>query len=271
MDIPSPGLGTSGNDDPEQCAETVSTALDLGYRHVDTAQAYDNEAAVGEGIERAGVPREDVVVATKVHPDDLQPDDVRRTARESLDRLGGDVIDLVYVHWPVRAYDAGATLPAFDALIEDGFVRRVGLSNFTPELLEEARSVLHHDVAAHQVECHPFLQQRELRADAREHGHPLVAYAPLAQGAVFDDPHLQAIAAEYGATVARVVMGWFAAKPELVPIPKATGAEHLRENVDPVELRDEDVARIDDLDRTERVIDPDYGPWNRDRNGNANA
>lgn len=115
-EIPSPGLGTSGNGEPEQCARTVQTALELGYRHIDTAQMYKNEAAVGDGIDRADVPRQEIFLATKILPDNLAHDDVLATTDESLDRLGVEQVDLLYIHWPMRAYDAEDTLSAFDRL-----------------------------------------------------------------------------------------------------------------------------------------------------------
>jgi len=263
-ELPAPGLGTSGNDDFEACAETVREALELGYRHVDTAQMYDNEEAVGEGIERAAVDREEVFVATKVHPDDLAPDDARETAHESLDRLGLERVDLLYVHWPVSAYDAEATLPVFDELREAGLTRHVGLSNFTPELLDEAREILESPVFAHQVECHPWLPQDQLRAYAAEHDHHLVAYAPVMQGRAGEDDTLRELAANHGASPHQVALAWLMGFDDVVPIPKGTGA-HLHENwaARELELGDDDRERIDAIERRERLVDPDAAAWNR--------
>jgi 2,5-diketo-D-gluconate reductase B len=260
--IPSPGLGTSGNDDPERCAETVATALEMGYRHVDTAQMYDNEAAVGEGIERSAVDREDVFLATKVHPENLGADDVRETTEASLDRLGVDAVDLLYVHWPTDAYDPAATLPAFDRLREAGATRHVGVSNFTPALLDEARETLDAPVVANQVEVHPLFQQDDLRAYAREHDLALVAYAPLMRGDAADVPELREVAADYDATPTEVSLAWLRSKETVVPIPKATGEEHLRANLDVPDLDAADVATLDAIDREKRLVDPDGAPWN---------
>ncbi|MFC6786190.1 aldo/keto reductase [Halobaculum halobium] len=264
FDLPALGLGTSANDDFEECAETVKTALDLGYRHVDTAQMYDNEDAVGEGIRRADVPREDVVVATKVHPDNLAYDDAKRTARESLERLGLTSVDLLYVHWPISAYDPEATLRAMDELREEGLCDHVGLSNFTPDLLDEARAILDSPVVAHQVECHPLFPQEELRAYAVEHGHYLVGYSPLGRGEALDDPLLTEIAEKHDTSTAAVCLAWAFAQEALVPIPKATG-DHVRANYEAreLELDEADLARIADYDVRERVIDPDDAAWNR--------
>ena len=256
------GLGTSGLDDPDECAETVTNALEAGYRHVDTAQMYDNEAAVGEGIAAAAVDREDVVVATKVHPENLAPDDVRETAGESLDRLGLDRVDLLYVHWPIRTYDAAATLPVFDDLRDAGVTDHVGVSNFTPDLVREAREILDAPIAAHQVECHPRFQQSELRTLAAELDHHLVGYSPLGRGEILDDDTLRAVAERNEVSPAVVALAW-ALDRGVVPIPKATG-EHVRENLLAldVDLDETDLEAVDAMAASDRLIDPDDAAWN---------
>jgi len=261
-DVPWPGLGTSGVED-EECTETVERALAAGYRHVDTAQMYDNEAAVGDGIAAADVDREDVFLATKIHPSNLAREDVLATAEESLDRLGVDAVDLLYVHWPLQAYDPAETLSAFDQLYDEGLTRAVGVSNFTPELLDEASDLLDAPIAAHQVECHPYLQQDHLVERAREDGHHLVAYSPLAQGAVVDDPTLTEIAADHDATAAQVALAWLADRGPVVPIPQGRG-DHVEENFGAreIELTDAEHDRIADLDESRRLIDPDGAAWN---------
>ncbi|MFW5917842.1 MAG: aldo/keto reductase [Halorubrum sp.] len=268
LDLPL-GLGTSGLDDPAECTETVAAALEAGYRHVDTAQMYDNEAAVGEALDRVcadpdlDVDRDDVVVATKVHPDNLAPEDVRETARESLDRLGLDRVDLLYVHWPIEAYDPETTLPVFDELREDGLTDHVGVSNFTPDLLREARELLDSPIAAHQVECHPRFPQPELRELADEFDHRLVGYSPLAQGAVLDDAELAAIGERNGVSPAVVALAW-ALDRGVTPIPKSTG-DHVTENLRAVDvdLPESDLDAIDALEPGDRLIDPDGAAWNR--------
>jgi len=162
-----------------------------GYRHIDTAQGYDNEASVSVGIDRTDVGREDLFVATKLSTGNLSYDDATATARVSRDRLGVDSIDLLYVHWPINTYDPEETLPALDDLVDDGVVDRIGLSNFQPDQLDEAIDRLDHDVFAHQVECHPLLQQEKLRERAAEHDHWLVAYSPIARNRVADVDVLQ--------------------------------------------------------------------------------
>ncbi|GGL54539.1 aldo/keto reductase [Halocalculus aciditolerans] len=257
------GLGTSGNDDAAECAETVKTALELGYRHVDTAQMYDNEAAVGDGVARADVPRKDVFLATKIHPDNLAYDDVIESAAASLDRLGVDSVDLLYVHWPTGAYDPEETLPAFDELYADGKTRHVGVSNFTTDLLDEARDVLDAPVFANQVELHPYLQQHALRAYGREHNIPLVAYAPLGRRELLDDPIIGSVAEKHAVSPARVILAWHLSLDTVAPIPKATSDAHLRDNyaAHDLSLDAEDYERLLELDRGERFFDPDDAPW----------
>ncbi|MGM0604902.1 MAG: aldo/keto reductase [Halobacteriota archaeon] len=263
LDLPAIGLGTSGNDRPEQCARSVERALEVGYRHIDTAQMYDNEAYVGEGIQRSDVPREEVVIATKVHPDNLGYDDAIETAHASLERLGVETVDMLYVHWPTNAYDPEETLAAFDELHEAGVMDHLCVSNFTPELLAEAREYLSTPIAANQVECHPLLRQEELRRHARKHGHYVVAYSPLGQGEILAEPELVAIADRHDTTPAAVCLAWAFQTETVVPIPKATG-EHIRANweAQQLELTREDVNEIENIDRQRRVVDPDRAPWN---------
>ncbi|ERJ07233.1 Aldehyde reductase protein [Halorhabdus tiamatea SARL4B] len=263
--LPVPGLGTYSDANREQWVETVRTALDVGYRHVDTAQGYDNEQYVGEGIATSSVDREDVFLATKVDPDNLARKDVRTSTTASLDRLGTEYLDLLYVHWPTHTYEASETLAALEQLHDDGAIRNIGLSNFTPALLDEAREVLDVPITAHQVECHPLLQQDRLREDAREHDHWLVAYSPLAQGEVFEEPKIQEIADKHGVSPAAVSLAWLDTKENVVPIPKASSREHLEANLAAlkVSLDPEDVAAIDAIGREHRVIDPDFAPWNQ--------
>jgi 2,5-diketo-D-gluconate reductase B len=263
-DFPRLGFGTVGVTDPE----TIETALEVGYRHIDTAQWYGNEDVVGTGLTRSEVPREDVLVATKVLPENLAHDDVRWTTAESLDRLGLDTVDVLYVHWPTNAYDPEETLAAFDELYDDGKIRGVGLSNFTPALVDEARDNLDAPVAALQVEMHPMLQQRELVEYVQDLDTYLVAYSPLAQGAVFDEPVLEEIAEKRGVSVARVSLAWLLGQNGVAAIPKASG-DHIVDNYGALslELDDEDRARMADLDRGFRTVDPekekkvDQTPW----------
>lgn len=265
MEMPRIGFGTWPITDRDDCVRMVRSGLEAGYRHVNTAQMYDNEAHVGEAIEAADVPREAVFVATKLVGSNLSYDDVLASTEESLDRLRLDRLDLLYVHFPRGEYEPAETLPAMDELVDRGLVGTIGLSNFTPEYLDEALDVLDHDLYAHQAEMHPLLQQRELRAYAREHGHRFVAHTPLARGKVFDVPLLSEIADEYGVTEVELTIAWLLSKENVHAIPKLTDPAHLRANVEARELaiEDDDLARIDSLHewRQERVNDPNNPAW----------
>jgi len=259
------GYGTYQLEDPEECASGVAHAIDVGYRHVDTAQGYDNEQYVADGIDRTDVDREDLFVATKLSTGNLAYDDAVRTARESRERLGVDSIDLLYVHWPIDTYDPAETIPALDDLVAEGVVENVGLSNFRPDQLDEAIDRLDVPLFAHQVECHPLLQQDELREYARADGHHLVAYSPIARNRVADEPVLQEIAEKHDASPAQVSLAWLLSREAVAPIPKAASREHVAGNwaARDLELDAADLDRIEGLDRGERVVDFDAAPWNR--------
>ncbi len=266
-DLPRVGLGTYSDTDREEWANCVETALNVGYRHIDTAQVYGNEEYVGEGIARADVDREDVFLATKtVHIDVPGPErtEIIGSVEESLERLGTDYVDLLYVHWPAGCYDPETTLGAFDELHDEGKVHNVGVSNFEPEQLDTALNVLDAPLFANQVECHPFLQQEELHEYAVEHDHWLVGYCPLARGEVFDDPEIRSIAEAHETTEARVALAWLFSKENVAAVPRSKSAEHIRENFEArnLDLTDEEIERIDGIEREHRIIDRDYAPWN---------
>ena len=255
------GLGTWENDDRQQVADSVETAIEMGYRHIDTAQIYGNEAGVGDGIAAADVPREEIFLASKVWIDQLAHEDVIASTKESLEKLGTEYADLMYVHWPAGDYDAEETLSAFAELKRDGLIERIGVSNFEPEHLDAARDVLGDEVFANQVEIHPRLQQSRLREYCESVDIELVAYSPLARGGVFDMPTLSDIAAKHGVSEPQVSLAWLRAKG-VTTIPKATGEAHIRDNWGSLdlELDDEDIEAIDGIERTDRRVNPDFGP-----------
>lgn len=261
------GLGTYSGTDEGRPAQSVEMALDMGYRHIDTAEVYGNEEAVGDGIRRSTVPRKDVFLATKtVHHDVPGPthEDILQAVDGCLQRLGVETVELLYVHWPTGIYDPEVTLPAFDELYETGTIGHVGVSNFEPEQLDEARETLDAPIFAHQVEMHPLLQQDDLLAYAQRYDHILVAYAPIARGRVFDVPELTEIANKHDVSEAQVSLAWLLEKDNVAVIPKASSETHLRENIEArsLSLDPEDIDRIDALEYEERVIDPDRAPWN---------
>ena len=265
--VPRLGLGTWQNTDPEQCAESVRTALEVGYRHIDTAELYDNEGPVGEGVRVADVDREGVYLATKVlHPravdgsaEDLDREAVRTAVEGCLDRLGVASVDLMYVHWPAE-WDLDLVHSTLAACRDDGLVGGVGVSNYEPAHLETALEV-DPDIVANQVELHPLLPQADLREYCADVGVDVVAYAPLAHGSVFEVPELEAVAEERGISVPRVTLAWLL-ELGVAAVPKATGGAHIRDNwaARELELTDEELAAIDGVDREERFFDPDYAP-----------
>lgn len=259
------GFGTYKLDDSDECAAAVAHAIKTGYRHIDTAQGYGNESDVAAGIDRTEVDRDDLFLATKLSTDNLGYDDVIQSAKASRDRLGVETIDLLYIHWPIRTYDPEETLPALEELRESGIIEHIGLSNFEPPQLQEANNVLDAPIFAHQVECHPLLQQQELREFAREDDHWLVAYSPIARNRVAQNQVIRSIADEYDATPAQISLAWLLAKENVAPIPKSAAFGHIEENwqAPEIDLGPEAIARIDDIEDEERIVDFANAPWNR--------
>ena len=261
-EMSSPGFGTWQNDEPDQCATSVRTALEIGYRHVDTAQVYGNETAVGRGIRDATVERDEVFLATKVRRHNYSFDEVLASTEESLSKLGVESVDLMYVHWPVHGYDPAETLPAFQQLRDEGKVDRIGVSNFQPEHIEEAVDILTDGPFANQIEMHPLLPQKDIREFCAAHEIEVVAYSPLAQGHAASVPEVRTVANKHGVSPYQVSLAWLREKG-VTPIPKATSATHIRDNFESrsLHLDPEDIERIDNIEREERFNDPDYAPW----------
>ncbi|HKH12775.1 MAG TPA: aldo/keto reductase [Rubrobacter sp.] len=246
--VPSLGMGTyrlTG----EECAGAVGLALSLGYRHLDTAQMYGNEAEVGRGIEDSGVDRGELFITTKVWPSDYEHDKVISKTRESLKKLRAEYLDLLLMHWPGDGVPLGETLGAMRELQEDGSVRHVGVSNFSPALVEEAAG--HVDVFCNQVEYHAYRRQDALLGQAREMDYLLVAYRPLSRGGVENDATLREIGRAHGKTAAQVALRWLVQQEKVSAIPKAAGEAHLQANLDvfDFELSEEEMDRVSALGR----------------------
>lgn len=261
----SPGLGTYTLTDDEGTA-IIRDAVESGYRHVDTARLYGNEAEVGDALEAAAVDREDVLVATKVahfEEPEKTPEYVRTAVEESRERLGTETLDLLYHHWPRDESDVETVLPVLEELVEEGSVANVAVSNYPIRYLERIDDLIDLSVVANQVEMHPLLQQEELHEYVREHGMYLVAYSPIAQGEVFDVPELVEIAEKHDTTPAAVSIAWLLGKEGVVPIPRSSSREHIEANLAArdVELDAEDVERIESIDREKRLEDPDWMQW----------
>ena len=262
--IPRLGLGTW----PLQGAEAeaaVQSAIGLGYRHIDTASMYGNEAAVGAGIRAAGIAREDVFVTTKIWWTDLAPAALRASAEASLQRLGMDYADLMLIHWPAPEMDLAASLQALARLQRDGLARAIGVSNFPPGLLQRALESGIAPIACLQVECHVYLWQPKLAALCRDHDLVMTAYSPTAKGAVADDPVLRRIGAKHGTSAVAVALAWLLAQDRVVAIPKSRRPEIQRENLAAAALRldADDIAAINALPKTRRLLSTGFASnWN---------
>lgn len=261
--IPALGFGTwqlKGQD----CVEGVKTALELGYRHIDTAQAYGNEDKVGQGIQESDVDREDIWLTTKVWRDNLNRKDLKQSVEESLERLQTDHVDLLLIHWPFEEIDLEAVLAEMDELVEEGKARNIGISNFTPEQMERAQQLSEHELLTNQVEYHPFLEQDEIKEKCGEQNMMLTAYSPIARGDVIGNETLQEIGENYGKSEVQVALRWLIQQDNVAAIPKATSRDHIQQNLEifDFELSEEEMETISELAREDRKVDPDFGPWN---------
>jgi 2,5-diketo-D-gluconate reductase A len=240
---------------PEETAETVTTALEVGYRHLDTAQMYGNEEGVGQGIAASGIAREELYVTTKLNNSNHRPDDVRRSFEESFERLGLEYVDLFLIHWPLPTRYDGDFVSTWKAMIElkeDGRLRSVGVSNFHAEHLDqiiEATGVL---PVVNQIEAHPYLANDEVRAASHERGITVEAWSPIAQGKVMDDEVIQRIAERHGKTPSQVTLRWHIERGDVV-FPKSMREERMRENFEifDFQLSPDEVEALRRLDQGE--------------------
>jgi 2,5-diketo-D-gluconate reductase A len=240
---------------PEETAEAVARALETGYRHIDTAQMYGNEAEVGEAVRASGLDRAEVFVTSKLSNAFHRPGDARHAIGESLSRLGFDHLDLFLIHWPLPTlYDGDfvSTWQALEELHADGRARSIGVSNFQVDHLERLASECDVVPAVNQIELHPYFQNEEVRSWGEAHGIATQAWSPIAQGKVLDDPAIGEIAERLGRTPAQVVLRWHLQRGSIV-FPKSTTPARIEENfaLFDFELDDEDTGRIDALDRGE--------------------
>jgi 2,5-diketo-D-gluconate reductase A len=257
--IPQLGFGVYKIPDAET-ADAVVSALDAGYRHIDTASFYENERGVGEGIRRSGLDRDDVFITTKVWWDQNGYDSTLRSFDASLDRLGFDTVDLFLIHWPAPKHDKYVeTWRALERIRDEGRARSIGVANFHVHHLERLARETDTVPAVNQVELHPWLPQNEVRAYGAEHGIVTEAWSPLARGRILGDPTLDALAAKHGVSAAQVVIRWQLQLGNVV-IPKSVSPERIRQNLDVFSftLDDADLAAIATLASGERTgRDPD--------------
>jgi 2,5-diketo-D-gluconate reductase B len=226
--IPLIGLGT-WDLRGRACAQTVEQAIKLGYRHVDTAAMYRNEDAVGDGLRASGIARDEIFVTTKVWSSDLRARDFERSARDSIASLRLPSVDLLLIHWPNSSVPLKETVGALCKMKREGVARHVGVSNFTPALIEEAVKHATEPLVNNQIECHPYFDQTKTIAASRKRGISVTAYSPIARGRVKGDALLARIGKAHGKTAAQVCLRYLV-QQELIVIPKTSRTERLKEN-----------------------------------------
>ena len=247
---------------PADTAEAVSTALQAGYRHIDTAEGYGNEREVGEAISKSGLDRADVFVTSKLGNGAHLPDDARRAFAGTLDALGFDYIDLFLIHWPLPTrYDGDyvSTWKALEEFYRDGRARSIGVSNFQPHHLRRLHGESEITPAVNQIEVNPYLTQADVRAFCAGHQIAIEAWSPIARGGALDDPTIVSIARSVGKTPAQVVLRWHIERGDII-FPKSVTPARIKENIDifDFELSGEDVEAISALNKNERTgPDPD--------------
>jgi len=247
---------------PEDTVEAVTTALQTGYRHIDTAEMYGNEKEVGEAVAKSGLDRSEVFVTSKLNNDEHLPDDARAAFAESLKALGFDYVDLFLIHWPLPTrYDGDyvSTWRVLEEFYREGRARSVGVSNFQPNHLRRLHAECEIPPAVDQIEVNPYLTQDELRGFCAEHQIAVEAWSPLARGQVLSDTAVSSIASRTGKTPAQLVLRWHIQRGDIV-FPKSVTPERIKENIDifDFELSGADVEAITLLNRNERTgPDPD--------------
>ena len=252
--IPQLGFGVF-QIEPDDTAEAVARALDVGYRHIDTAEMYGNEREVGEAVRASGLDRSDVYVTSKLNNSYHRPDDARRAFERTLQELGFDHVDLFLIHWPLPTLYEGDYVSTWRTLEDfkaDGRARSIGVSNFQVDHLERLAGETDVVPAVNQIELHPYLVNEEVRTYGESHGIATEAWSPIAQGQVLDDPTVTEIADRLGRTPAQVVLRWHIERGSIV-FPKSTTPERIRENFElfDFELEPGDAERIEELDRGE--------------------
>jgi 2,5-diketo-D-gluconate reductase B len=258
-EIPRLGYGTwlvTGQD----ATDGVRDALEVGYRHIDTARAYENEAEVGEGIAASGIDRGDLWLTTKIWLDDYEPARLKRAAEDSLRQLRTEYLDLLLLHWPSADVPVEHSLEAMRELQEEGKIRHLGVSNFPAGMLARALEIA--PLLADQVEYHPFLAQDALLDLAREHDITITAYSPLAHGKVVGHPELTAIGEQHGKSAGQVALRWLLDQPNVTTLPKASSHDRRVENFEIFDfaLSDADRERIAALPKDVRTANPSWAP-----------
>jgi 2,5-diketo-D-gluconate reductase B len=261
ISLPRLGLGTFRMQG-DVCRAAVESALGLGYRHIDTAEMYGNEDAIGPAIAASGVARQDMHVTTKVWHENLAPDAIRRAFDTSLKKLRLDHVDLYLVHWPSKNMNLPAMFETLLKLKEEGRTRAIGVANFNLALLKTVVEEIKAPIACNQIEYHVMLDQTPVRNYLAAKSIPLVAYCPLAQGRAASDATLTAIGRKHGASAAQVALKWLLDQDGVAAIPKASRRESQKANLDAlhVGLDDEDRQAIAALPKNQRFVSPGFAP-----------
>lgn len=257
--VPALGFGTYKLQG-EECVESVSDALAIGYRHIDTAQSYENETEVGQAIRLAGTPREELFIVSKLRPRNYARGKARESTLESIEKLGTESVDLMLLHWPSDTVPFEEPLTDLAELQAEGLVRHVGVSNFPTALVREAAAVT--TLFSNQVEYHPYLSQRQIIEQARELDLLITAYRPLAAGKVASEKLLVKLGEKYEKSPEQVVLRWLVQQPRIATIPKSADAQRRATNFDifDFELTQAEVSAIHALASGTRLIDPEDGP-----------
>jgi 2,5-diketo-D-gluconate reductase B len=261
ISLPRLGLGTFRMQG-DVCRAAVESALGLGYRHIDTAEMYGNEEAVGAAIAASGIAPKDLHITTKVWNENLAPDAIRRAFDTSLKKLKLDRIDLYLVHWPAKSMNLPAMFETLMKLREEGRTRAIGVANFNIALLKTVVEEIKAPIACDQVEYHFMLDQTRLREYLATKSIPLVAYCPVAQGRAASDATLAEIGRKHGASGAQVALKWLLDQDNVAAIPKASRAESQQANLDALKLKldDDDRKAIADLPKNKRLVNPGFAP-----------
>ncbi|MCV2886387.1 2,5-didehydrogluconate reductase DkgB [Aestuariibacter sp. AA17] len=261
--IPSPGFGTFRLKGTE-VKQATEHALEVGFRHIDTAQIYDNEADIGDVLSQSNVDREDIFLTTKVWFDNFTKDKFIDSVDQSLEKLQTDYVDLLLIHWPSPDHQVPMSeyLPELVSCMHKSKTRSIGVSNFTPQLIEEAAEVIgKENILVNQVEVHPLFQNRHTVDYCNKQGIQIVSYMPLGNGEVVKNSLMSKIAKKYNVSPATIAIAW-QLQQGLIPIPASTSKAHLAENFSArnIRLEKEDMDAINELDTNQRMIDPDFAP-----------
>lgn len=267
--IPRIGLGTWPMKG-EECSRAVAAALAAGYRHIDTAAMYANEAEVGAGLAASGVPRDEVFVTTKVWWENIGDGALQRSAETSLAKLGLSEVDLLLIHWPNPAIPLADSIRALNDAKRRGLARHIGISNFPTKMIEQAMQLTAEPIVCNQVEYHPHLDQRKVIETSRRHGLAVVAYCPLGRGTVggvLGEPLVGELAQRYGRTPAQIVLRWHMQQDGLIAVPKSATSQRIAENLDVFDFTLDDAAMraLSGLARPDgRVVNLAFSPeWDR--------